>query len=49
MLKSNKWIFLAISVPFLIIILSYLFMRVPIGNTGYYERFDWYYHLRDIK
>lgn len=34
MLKSNKWIFLAISVPFLIIILSYLFMRVPIGNTG---------------
>lgn len=34
MLKSNKWIFLAISVPFLIIILSYLFIRVPIGNTG---------------
>ena len=34
MLKSNKWIFLAISVPFMIIALSYLFMRVPIGNTG---------------
>ena len=34
MLKSNKWIFLAISVPFIIIILSYLFMSVPIGNTG---------------
>ena len=34
MLKSNKWIFLAISVPFMIIALSYLFIRVPIGNTG---------------
>ena len=34
MLKSNKWIFLAISVPFMILALSYLFMRVPIGNTG---------------
>jgi len=34
MLKSNKWIFLAISVPFIIIGLSYLFIRVPIGNTG---------------
>ena len=34
MLKSNKWIFLAISVPFIILGLSYLFMRVPIGNTG---------------
>lgn len=34
MLKSNKWIFLAISVPFIILALSYLFIRVPIGNTG---------------
>ena len=34
MLKSNKWIFLAISVPFMILALSYLFIRVPIGNTG---------------
>ena len=34
MLKSNKWIFLTISVPFMILALSYLFMRVPIGNTG---------------
>ena len=34
MLKSNKWIFLAISVPFMILGLSYLFIRVPIGNTG---------------
>ena len=34
MLKSNKWIFLAISVPFIIVGLSYLFIRVPIGNTG---------------
>ena len=34
MLKSNKWIFLAISVPFMIVALSYLFIRVPIGNTG---------------
>ena len=34
MLKSNKWIFLAISVPFMILALSYLFVRVPIGNTG---------------
>ena len=34
MLKSYKWIFLAVSVPFLIIILSYLFMRQPFGNAG---------------
>ena len=34
MLKTNKWIFLAISVPFMILALSYLFIRVPIGNTG---------------
>ena len=34
MLKSNKWIFFAISVPFMILALSYLFIRVPIGNTG---------------
>ena len=34
MLKSNKWIFLAISVPFIIIGLSYLLIRQPIGNTG---------------
>ena len=34
MLKSNKWIFLAISVPFIIIGLSYLLIRIPIGNTG---------------
>ena len=34
MLKSNKWIFLVISVPFMILALSYLFIRVPIGNTG---------------
>ena len=34
MLKSKKWIFLAISVPFMILALSYLFIRVPIGNTG---------------
>ena len=34
MLKSNKWIFLAISVPFMTLALSYLFIRVPIGNTG---------------
>ena len=34
MLKSNKWIFLAVSVPFLLIILSYLFMRQPFGNAG---------------
>lgn len=34
MLKSNKWIFLAISVPFIILGLSYLFIRQPIGNTG---------------
>ena len=34
MLKSNKWIFLVISVPFMILGLSYLFIRVPIGNTG---------------
>ena len=34
MLKSNKWIFLAISVPFMILALSYLLIRVPIGNTG---------------
>ena len=33
-LKSNKWIFLAISVPFIIIGLSYLLIRIPIGNTG---------------
>ena len=34
MLKSNKWIFLAISVPFIIVGLSYLLIRIPIGNTG---------------
>ena len=34
MLKSNKWIFLAISIPFIIIGLSYLLIRIPIGNTG---------------
>lgn len=34
MLKSNKWIFLAISVPFIIIGLSYLLIRIPIGNIG---------------
>ena len=33
-LKSNKWIFLAVSVPFLIIILSYLLMGHSFGNTA---------------
>ena len=33
-LKTNKWIFLAVSVPFLIIILSYLLMGHSFGNTG---------------
>jgi len=33
-LKTNKWIFLAVSVPFLIIILSYLFMGQSFGNTA---------------
>lgn len=33
-LKTNKWIFLAVSVPFLIIILSYLLMRQSFGNTA---------------
>ncbi|WP_412076706.1 hypothetical protein [Streptococcus mitis] len=34
MLKTNKWIFLAVSVPFLIIILSYLLMGHSFGNTA---------------
>ena len=33
-LKTNKWIFLAVSVPFLIIILSYLLMGHSFGNTA---------------